>query len=1330
MTKSREKSRPGRKAGSAALLGMAASFGIGTFADNFYKQAAVLLAASMGKHEVQSVATVLFSLPFICCSAWAGWLADRLPKRDVMLGSKVAELAALIIGAFALVGVNWFGILTVIFIVGLQATMFSPSLNGAIPELFNANFVPRVNGWIKLSSTSAVLMGMAFAGILMDVRPVAWLPDFGLANDGPGYGRLAAGAGVVVVSFIGFWPTLFIPRRPAARKGARQKFPWLGPVDSWRYFLECRRDKELYLVLLAEAMFYGVAVLASLSIVNLAKGLGYSDTMTSLLSASLMIGIAVGAVIAGRKGTDSWRRLLTPSGTAMSFCLLLTAVAALLPGKGSGWFVNPQLAWLFIVLPVTGVCGGIYLIPLTSFIQLRPAAKDKGKVLGVSNFLTFAAMGVFGVAFALIGLLPPAGTFIVYGVCSLLFIHLVARRKMRKFDDTTAGNVPPGFIAVLLRLLLRLRYKVTEKGLESIRDGKSMLILPNHPALIDPIIMYSRMGGLHPRILADAGQMKGVARSAVARVMNMIIMPDITRDGAGAEEAVLEAINRVTTALKAGHNVLLYPAGRIYRSGREVLGGNSGVAGILRHAPETRVILARTTGLWGSSFGYAPGRPPDFVRELLKGALRLLANGVFFMPKRRVTVEFVEPQDFPRHADKREMNRYMEDFYNKAERPARHFPYYFWQGRRSTPMPEPARPHGHDASSVSPRVRAEVARIILDAAGLPPDTPVNDADLLMADLGVDSLALMDVVAGIETRFGRSVTNLTALVTAGDCFLAAEGRLPGEGGQLPVVPAKDMRAWQSLDHGATADRRLALSPGLSNIAQGFLDLARKAPKRPLLADGSGVRTRADILTGALALAPVIRNLPGERVGIMLPAVPAATVVWLGCQLAGKTPVMLNWTVGERNMRHCLGLAGISHCLTASGLLNRLKHQGSDLEELPVTWVRLEETAKDLGLAAKAGAWLKSRLHCLGLVRVRADTCPDIAAILFTSGSEAAPKGVPLSHKNILCNARDVAEVLTVLGRDKVLGMLPPFHSFGFLVNVALPLCAGLPAALHPNPTESARLVDLTRQFSLTLLGATPAFLEGMLKAAESGNGLPSLRLAFVGAEACPERVFRDFARICPGASLCEAYGITECAPGIAVDRPGDLKPGSIGFALPSVTVAVRREDGGRAGPDEQGMLLVRGDNVFSGYLGDAPSPFVQFEGETWYATGDLATMSDRGRITFKGRLKRFVKIGGEMISLPQMEEVLLEGLEKERGAGQRELPDDGKPYLAVEARETPGGVEILLFTSLDLTAPEANSRLKAAGLSALYAVRRVVRLEAIPLLGTGKTDYRALKRLVE
>ena len=244
----------------------------------------------------------------------------------------------------------------------------------------------------------------------------------------------------------------------------------------------------------------------------------------------------------------------------------------------------------------------------------------------------------------------------------------------------------------LLRLLLKLRYRVTVAGLDAVasRGRSGILFLPNHPALIDPAIVMSLLySRFRPRPLADQDQVGRPGVRWVAAQLNVITIPDATVYGDAGRQAVEEGVARCIETLKAGANVLLYPAGRIQRQRYEDLAGTSAVETILAGLPEVRVVLLRTRGLWGSAFGRAAGAAPALGRVFKKALLSLLANGVFFSPRRPVSVEVVEPSDFPRHADRATLNRYLERFYNENTLPARQIPYTLWERGGARDLPEP-----------------------------------------------------------------------------------------------------------------------------------------------------------------------------------------------------------------------------------------------------------------------------------------------------------------------------------------------------------------------------------------------------------------------------------------------------------------------------------------------------------------------------------------------------------------------------------------------------------------------------------------------------------------
>jgi long-chain-fatty-acid--[acyl-carrier-protein] ligase len=268
-----------------------------------------------------------------------------------------------------------------------------------------------------------------------------------------------------------------------------------------------------------------------------------------------------------------------------------------------------------------------------------------------------------------------------------------------------------------------------------------------------------------------------------------------------------------------------------------------------------------------------------------------------------------------------------------------------------------------------------------------------------------------------------------------------------------------------------------------------------------------------------------------------------------------------------------------------------------------------------------------------------------------------------------------------------------------------------------------LAGLIEHYGVTLLMGTPTFLNGIIRAAEDRQ-LHSLRLVVAGAEKCPAKIYETVQRRWPGLTILEGYGITECSPIVSGNTENDPRPGTIGRMLPSVEHVIRAvEGGGRAAAGQPGMLLVRGPSIFRGYLKyEGASPFEEFEGKQWYRTGDLVREDADGILTFTGRLKRFVKLGGEMISLPAIEESLLRTF----AAGAEQ--DEG-PVLAVESTPAETNPDLVLFTTKEIGRDEANQAIRQAGLSPLHNIRHIRRLEAIPVLGTGKTDYRALRALL-
>jgi len=865
------------------------------------------------------------------------------------------------------------------------------------------------------------------------------------------------------------------------------------------------------------------------------------------------------------------------------------------------------------------------------------------------------------------------------------------------------------FIA-LGRMIINRRYKIHVTGLDEIkkRGRKGILFLPNHPALIDPIIIATRLSGaFNPRILADRDRVELPVLGAVFRLFNTVAMSDTAALGAKVKDEVQETILNCGYNLADGGNLLLYPAGHLYRSRLEFLGGNSSVETILSVAPNARVVLVRTRGLWGSSLGWGQGDAPDLGAAAVRGIKGVLKSFIFFAPKRRVTIEFVEPEDFPRTAGRNIMNRYMELFYNENAPQNTYVPYSIWEKGETRVVPEPDRSYYFGSVDDIPETTKKmIFDHLRDITGL---SLISETDGLARELGIDSIMKVELISWIEDEFGFSIPDPEALQTVGDILLASTGA--GSGGSLAkLVPIAGQWFTRVKDDSPIAP------PEGNTITEIFLRNARRYPNRPMMADQTrGVITYGNALTAIMVLKPVIEKIEGTYVGLMFPALAVTPLIYFAALFAGKIPVMINWTVGSRSIKHSLSHLGVKKVITSKQFLEKIEAQGTDLAEIRNQFIFLEDATKTVSTVTKLFALIKSKS---GFTRsLRKAPVNNIAVVLFTSGSEALPKAVPLTHANILTNVRDAYAAFDFTANDCMLGVLPPFHSFGLTATVIVPAMGPFRVIFHPNPTEGKLLARLINAYRVTILVGTPTFLEGITRNAEDYE-IKTLTLVVCGAEKCPDRLYNTIEKRWPSMNLLEGYGITECSPIVSANRREKSRRGTIGIALRSVEWVIRDIDSGtRSAKGTPGMLLVRGPSIFNGYLGhEGSSPFTDFEGKQWYVTGDLVKEDTDGMLVFTGRLKRFVKLGGEMISLPAIEEVLLAKFQ----------PPDSECVLAVESTPVETNPEIALFTTIDISREDANSAIRAAGLSPIHNIRILKKVDMIPVLGTGKTNYRELK----
>lgn len=457
--------------------------------------------------------------------------------------------------------------------------------------------------------------------------------------------------------------------------------------------------------------------------------------------------------------------------------------------------------------------------------------------------------------------------------------------------------------------------------------------------------------------------------------------------------------------------------------------------------------------------------------------------------------------------------------------------------------------------------------------------------------------------------------------------------------------------------------------------------------------------------------------GEHVGLLLPNLAATLGLLLGLSARGRVPAMLNYTAGAEGLRAACRAANIRVLFTSRAFLAkaRLEPTLAALGELEVRY--LEDLRAALGwrdkLAILRDAWLPRRVE-------RAADPDAPAVVLFTSGTEGKPKGVVLSHRAILANLAQIRAVIDLSPADKFLNALPMFHSFGLTGGTLLPLLSGADVFLYPSPLHYRVIPELAYDRGCTVLLGTGTFLANYARYAHPYD-FHRLRYVIAGAEKLAEPVrqlwFDKF-----GLRILEGYGATETAPVIAVNTPMAYRAGSVGQPLPGIQTRLLPVPGIVGG----GRLLVRGPNVMSGYYrvdrpGVLEAPAA--EGEAgWYDTGDIAELDADGFLYIRGRLKRFAKIAGEMVSLEVVERLAAEAVATTQ-------PD--ARHAATSLGDAQRGESLVLFsTAATLNREALLAAARRLGLPELAVPRRIVALPELPLLGTGKVDYVALKRQAE
>jgi len=496
-----------------------------------------------------------------------------------------------------------------------------------------------------------------------------------------------------------------------------------------------------------------------------------------------------------------------------------------------------------------------------------------------------------------------------------------------------------------------------------------------------------------------------------------------------------------------------------------------------------------------------------------------------------------------------------------------------------------------------------------------------------------------------------------------------------------------------------------------LQEKFLYTAKESKKKVAVIDKTLNKeyTYDKLLIASLIFKNIIKKYPEKYIGIMIPTSTAAFISIIATLMADKIPVMINYaTLASQNCMYAQDKIGFSTILTSRKLLEKLGQK-------PVAgMIFLEDIRTEISLPMKLNALFLSKLPISSIQKkIHHGSDDETSVIIFTSGSEKEPKAVQLSHANIMHQLVTFPKIFNITSEDIFLQNLPVFHIFGFTL-FWLALSAGSSMVTHANPLEYRNIVNSIKKYGATIVFGTPTFYYGYLKQSEPGD-FKTIRYLIAGADKVSQHLREGF-KTKHNIDLLEGYGTTETSPVVSSNTPEENKPGSVGKIIHDMQVKIVHCETGKELPfGELGEILVKGPSVMKGYYGDIEETTLRLK-NGWYETGDMGLIDEDGFLWHKGRLKRFVKIGGEMISLVKVEEVL-----------EKYLPDDIL-FCVVDVPDERKGSEIVAaLTTKEIDFKTIKKKMQSE-LPSIAIPKEFYVIENIPTMGSGKVDFLRVEKL--